>query len=496
MKILSAHQLREADAATICEQGIQTHELMERASRVFNDWFVEKFTTKFQHISIVCGTGNNGGDGLCIARHLIERGYQVNIIIVGEHANSGSNDFQYNLRKLKNTGFNAMSFFNETPPSFLTENDCIIDAIFGTGLNRRPQGIYAKAIESINHSKANVVSVDIPSGLFSDQLTDSICVEADFTLTFELPKLAFLLPEHEGFLGEWEVRSIGLSKDFINNIASDYEFIDAGIAKKFVHRRNRFDHKGTFGYTLVVAGKPGMTGAADLCGKACLVTGSGLVTVSCPHFQSRSPELMSVERKNILSLLDAGRINSAAIGPGMGTHPEEENLLATILEKIKFPIVVDADGLNILANNSSLLKNLPQHSILTPHPKEFERLFKLSETNSFNIIELQQRLSRQLNIIIIYKRAYTVITTPSGKTYFNSTGNPGMATAGSGDVLTGMISSLLAQNYIPEHAAVLAVYMHGLAGDIAMQETGGQNIIAGDIVDHIQKAFASILHPD
>ncbi|MFI5171577.1 MAG: NAD(P)H-hydrate dehydratase [Chitinophagales bacterium] len=485
MKILSAQQIRESDAFTIKEENIYSHELMERAAKVFSNWFLNKLNL-FDKIHIVCGTGNNGGDGLCIARHFFNTGIDVHVFITGDPLNA-SDDFKLNFERLKKittdiTICEGNNFDN------IGHCECIIDAIFGSGLNRPVEGFIAKIIETINSSEAFVVAIDIPSGLFADSITTGNIVEADITFSFELPKLSFFFPENARWVGEWIVKPIGLSQPFINNASSWYAYLIESDIKKIVRPRTTFSHKGSYGHALLISGKPGMTGAAELCGYAALKTGAGLVTISTGDKIPEHPELMIMDQSSIKEEIIKKKFNAIGIGPGIGTGMDAYELLSSLLDEINFPVVLDADALNIISEHPALFEKIPAGSIITPHPKEFERLFGKYEKWT-DLIKILIQNAKKYHIYIIYKRAYSTIAVPDGMIYFNSTGNSGMATAGSGDVLTGIITSLLAQKYEPLHAALLGTYLHGLSGDLAMLELEGQNIVAGDIIDHIQNAF-------
>ena len=488
MKILSAQQIREADIFTIKEQNIHSHELMERAAKVFSNWYLDKLNI-FNKIHIVCGTGNNGGDGLCIARHLSLKGNNIHVFIIGD-ANNASADFQLNYDRLKKVNSN-IRFSDANNLSNISACDCIIDALFGTGLNRPPDEFATKVIETINSSSAYIISVDVPSGLFADIPTLTECVKADVTFSFELPKLCFFFPENKKFIGEWIVKKIGLSENYLNQIKTSYNFLTELKVKEILQPRDIFSHKGSYGHALIVAGKPGMTGAAELCGYACLKAGAGLVTVSTGETTSEHAELMTMKRNEINEEILHNKFNALAIGPGFGNAEDEVQLLKLILHSFTKPVVIDADALNIISEHKELLDLIPENSILTPHPKEFERLFGTHET-WMDLINLILEKSNQYKVFIIYKRAFSIIASPDGSIFFNSTGNSGMSTAGSGDVLTGILAAMLAQKYSPENAALLGTYLHGLSADFAMKIFDGQNIVAGNIIEYIQKAYREV----
>lgn len=490
MKILSAQQIREADAFTIKEQQISSSELMERAAKVCSNWFILHFNF-FETIQIFCGVGNNGGDGLCIARHLLLNGKKVLVYVVGD-LNKASDDFRINYSRLQKFGSENIKLFDPSQLLSIADCDCILDCIFGTGLNKSPEGIYESAIEHINKQSAFKIAVDMPSGLFADIPSNHICIEADITFSFEFPKLSFFFPENKKFTGEWIIKPIGLSQNFITHCETKFHFLTEENIDGIIQERKTFSHKGSYGHALIIAGSAGMSGAAQLCGLSCLTAGAGLVTISTDQILMEHPELMTISFQLIEEQIKNDKFNVLGIGPGLGMNTETSKLIKNILPIISYPIVVDADALNCLAENKLLLDLLPPNSILTPHPKEFERLFGSYNTWD-ELLSIITDSAKKYNCFIVYKRAYTLIVSPAGEIYFNSTGNAGMATAGSGDVLTGIITGLLAQKYSPSDAAILGVYLHGLSGDLALLETNGQNLIASDLILQIQNAFNLIL---
>ncbi|HEV7379875.1 MAG TPA: NAD(P)H-hydrate dehydratase [Dyadobacter sp.] len=491
MKIFSTPQIREADRYTIKHEPVSSLDLMERASQAFVRCFCDQFVNT-RPVVIFCGKGNNGGDGLAIARLLSERGYQVQVIIV-EHTESGSADFQENYERLKN---------HLTPVHLHTINDLpalapkivIIDAILGSGLSRPAEGLVADVIHSINNLPNKVVSVDIASGLFADKSNDENdpVVKPSCTVSFQFPKLAFLLPQNAEYTGDWHIVDIGLHQDYIQNAVTPYSFTDQAAAEALVMPRKKFSHKGTFGHALIIAGSYGKMGAAVLSGKACLRSGVGLLSMHIPEagydiMQIANPEAMvivDVHARYITNLPDISSYSAIGVGPGLGKGKETVQMLEKLLESAQSPLIIDADALNILSENKHLLAKLPAKTILTPHPKEFQRLAGNSN-NEFERLELARDFAKKYKVIICLKGANTAVVHPNGNVHFNSTGNPGMATGGTGDVLTGIITALLAQGYDPEHAAIFGVYQHGLAGDKAAEIRGMSALIASDVVDHL-----------
>jgi NAD(P)H-hydrate epimerase len=497
IKILSADQIKQLDAFTIRDEPIASIDLMERACKAFVNWFIVRFDVT-RKVGIVCGTGNNGGDGLGIARLLNERGYYIQVWII----NSGGNqteDFKVNLKRVKEkveVG-EVTSFDNDLEFSAI---DILIDALFGSGLTRPLEGIYAKTVESINRAEALRVAVDIPSGLMADRPSQGPIVKAHVTITFQIPKLAFFLPQSFSFTGEWVTVDIGLKKSFIKSAQTSYRYVIQKDACRISRVRSRFDHKGTFGHALVVAGSYGKMGAAILSTRAALRAGAGLVTVHAPKcgyviMQASVPEAMmeADHEVDFISQINKSETYSAiGVGPGLGRHPQTVEALGALFAKFRKPLVIDADALNILSEHKEMLENIPEGSILTPHPKEFQRLAG-EWINDFERLEKQKELAARLKCIIILKGAFSSIATPQQQVYFNSTGNPGMATGGTGDVLTGILTGLLAQSYSSEEAAILGVYLHGMAGDAVAAERGERGIIASDLIDFLPFAYKKLI---
>lgn len=488
MKILTVEKIREADAFTIENEPIDSVDLMERAASKVYDWIVKRCKTKEVVIKIFCGIGNNGGDGLALARMLYFTGIIPQVYVV-RFSDKMSRDCEINFNRLKEETETTMyDIFSEDDFPLIKDNEIIIDAIFGSGLNRNIDGFAAELIKHLNNNNAIRIAIDIPSGLFAYGGQPQI-FKADYTLSFQFPKLAFMFPENDAFVGRWEVLDIGLHKDYIDNVETLNFYTTEDMAMPILRKRTKFSHKGTYGHALLVAGSSGKTGAALLAAEACLRTGVGLLTAHLPKdallpMQIYLPEAMTSIDKSQTHCTEIDDIipyTAIGVGPGIGKNAETTTLLKKIIQEATQPLVLDADALNIISENKTWISFLPNNTILTPHPKEFERLFGKTN-NSYERLELQRKMSVTHNIIIVLKGAHTAITFPNGTCFFNSTGNPGMATAGSGDVLTGMILSLLAQRYSPEEAALLGVYLHGKAGDIAAKEIGENAMIARDIV--------------
>lgn len=493
MKILSAKQTRELDRYTLAETSVASIDLMERACRAFTTWFVQHFHGR-ERVGFVCGTGNNGGDGLGIARMLIEQGYTAVCWII-KGSMPVTPDFEVNLERAVAAGVKVFEVSAESE-EVLAESDVIVDALFGSGLTRPAEGLYAWAIERMNVVRACRVAVDIPSGLMADSPSEGVVVKADYTITFQLPKLAFFLPQNAPFTGQWHVVEIGLSRQFIKNSETNYNYTREKSVRRLLRKRGKFDHKGVYGHALVIAGSLGKMGAAVLSARACLRSGVGLLTVHTPGcgnviIQTSVPEAMaSVDRdEGIFSSPPAlENYQALGIGPGLGQRNETALALEFVLRHYRRPMVVDADALNIISDRRELLPLMPEGSILTPHPKEFERLAGKA-ANDFDRLDTLCALARQTRCFIVLKGAYSAIAEPDGTIHFNSSGNPGMATGGSGDVLTGIITGLLAQQYSPANAARIGVYLHGLAGDLAAAELGENSLTASDIVNYLPAAF-------
>jgi ADP-dependent NAD(P)H-hydrate dehydratase / NAD(P)H-hydrate epimerase len=501
MKILSAEEIRLWDQYTIQYEPVASIALMERAAGKCVDWLAEKGYVE-NSFSIFCGKGNNGGDGLAIARLLATKQYPVTVHIL-EFGHKGTEDFQTNLARLHQHPEVDIRFI-QTEENFheLRKEEVIIDALFGSGLNRGIEGVTAKLIDHINASGCEILSIDMPSGLFVDHSSvGNTIIQARHTLSFQCYKMAFLMAENAEYIGEVHILDICLHPDFYASVYNQYELTDDLTIHSIHKPRKKFTHKGNFGHTLLVAGSYGKIGAATLSAKACMRSGVGLLTCHIPAcgydiLQTTVPEAMTTtdSHSSFITKIedDLVKFGAIGIGPGIGMAPETKMMLREIFDVYRHPIVLDADALNIIGSQKDLLKLIPPGSVLTPHPKEFERLF--GETNNeFDRIQLALQRSKELNIVIVLKGHYTLIATPDGKAFFNSTGNAGMATAGSGDILTGIVTGLLAQGYSSVEAAILGVYLHGVAGDLAAKEFSMEAMVAGDIIRHLGVAFLQIV---
>ncbi len=489
MKLFSAEQIRQLDADTIRHTPIASIDLMEKASEAFVRWFCS-FYVPNRKVSIFCGKGNNGGDGLAIARLLIQKGFLVEVHII-EYTEKCTEGFTVNLKRL-NEILQPKSIYSLEDTDEITPGSIIIDAMLGTGVQRPVTGLLAEVITKLNTATAERVSVDIATGLYTDSPNnpEDIIFQPHQTVSFEFPKLAFLLPQNALFTGEWHIVSIGLLPQYIQNTTTNYYYTTEQAVSCLIRHRTRFSHKGTFGHTLIIAGSYGKMGAAILSAGGCLRSGAGLTTLYIPGcgyqiIQIARPEAMVITDplENFISEIpELTPYASVAVGPGIGTAPSTLNAIEKLMDTITIPLVIDADGLNLLSRNRHLLDKLPENTILTPHPKEFERLAGQC-SNDFERLERAREFAQQYKIILILKGAYTAVISKEGITHFNSTGNSGMATGGSGDVLTGIIAGLLAQKYTPLNAAILAVFQHGMAGEFASQRRSPASIIASDLVN-------------
>ena len=490
MKIPNIQAARAADAYTIENESISSVDLMERAVTQIYFWLMKKLKTKEVSIKIFCGMGNNGGDGLVLARLLATNDIfaQVYIVHVSEHF---SHDCEVNYLRLKDIPeVSIFDIYAKDDFPKISDDEIIIDALFGSGLSRPLEGLAAELVNHLNDNQAVRIAIDIASGLNGDAINNGgVLFRPDYTLSMQFPKMAFLYPENEPFVGKWEVLDIKIHPDYIENLETANFYTTADVIKPLLHQRGKHSHKGTYGHALLIAGSTGKTGAALLASEACMRSGVGLLTTHLPKsamlpLQVYLPEAMISPDKSddyFSQLPDLQPFNAIGVGPGLGKAEETVNALKHLIQEAKVPMVLDADALNIISENKTWLAFLPERTIITPHPKEFERLFGKTD-NSQQRFELQREMSVKHKIIIVLKGANTSITFPNGSCFFNSTGNPGMATAGSGDVLTGIILSLLAQRYTPEEAAIIGVFMHGRAGDKAAEKLGMESMIAGDII--------------
>ncbi|MFD2603653.1 NAD(P)H-hydrate dehydratase [Flavobacterium suzhouense] len=491
MKIFSAQQIRQADETTILSQNITSTELMERAAGKAFEWIRTRFPDKATPFYIYCGQGNNGGDGLAIARMLLHEGYGNIKVEIVENTGSPTKDFSINKQRMEQAGISFEKINGNSVGGLV-----IIDALFGIGLNRELSDEVRQAIRTINAKEATVISIDVPSGMFMDRKTD-LAVKADVVLTFQSPKLPFFFAGNKDFVNDFEVLDIGLDNEFITATKVNHHYIDADIILNYYKPVAKHAHKGTQGHAVIIGGSYGKIGAVCLSAKAALKSGCGLITAYIPQcgydiLQSSFPEAMVLTSglEHIDTIHFEFEPRAIGLGPGLGQHAYTQKEIGDFLSKNKIPLVIDADALNILSQNKEWLKLPPENTILTPHPKELERLMG-SWNDDFDKLEKMKAFSRENDIILVSKDACTMIV-HNDKVYVNSTGNAGLATGGSGDVLTGIITGLLAQGYKPIDAAIFGVYLHGLSADIGVKETSRQAFIASDILKYMGRAYLEI----
>jgi hydroxyethylthiazole kinase-like uncharacterized protein yjeF len=501
MKIFTSSQVRDIDRYTIENEPVPSADLMERAAGEVFEWIMNRYSMSDRFL-IFAGPGNNGGDGLVLARLLHNAGFKTSVYYLS-FTEKVTEDWKLNYDRLSGTGYpflNVIRTAAELPA--LTLKDIVIDSIFGSGLTRSAEGIAAETIKFINRSGCEVISIDLPSGLFGEDNSGNIrenIIRACHTLTFQFPKLAMMFSDNFPYTGQWHALSIGLHPAGIASASTPYYYTEAADIAPLIIARNKFDHKGIYGHGLLVAGSKDKAGAAVLAARAALRTGIGLLTchtasLACGTIQCAVPETMVSPDKDdliITSVEDAGVFSAVGAGPGIGISAETGEAVKTLIANCSKPMVLDADAINILGSDKQNLDLLRKGIILTPHLKEFERIAGKSE-NCYSRMKQQIEFSTRYGCVVVLKGAYTSVSLPDGTVFFNSTGNVGMATAGSGDVLTGIILSLLAQGYDPGKAAITGVFLHGLAGDIASETIEYESIIATDIIENISNAFGRI----
>ncbi len=496
MKILTTKEIKDCDQFTIENEGIPSINLMERAAQKCVDYINSHFI-KSQKVYVFCGSGDNGGDGFAIARMLYHKGFDVEILM-DKMLNKLSKNAQINFEKVKNvSGIDVLDFddFARIVPG----DSIIIDSIFGSGLNRKIEGKVAKIIHELNNLEACKIAIDVPSGIIIDENlpANSVVFNADITLSFQFYKKAFVHPETGIFCGKIVILDINLHQDFIKTINVKNYIVDESLISEIYKPRNEFFHKGNFGKTCIVAGSFGKIGAAVLATKSAMRTGSGITYIRAPKcgyeiLQTTCPEAMFLNGgEDFVVSFEAETDFTYGIGPGLGTSSETEEKFIHFLKNFDQPLVLDADALNMMSKNKENLNFIPKKSIITPHPKEFERLFGATN-NSFERLNLAIEKSKELTIYIVLKDHFTQIVTPEGFVYYNITGNSGLAKGGSGDVLLGMITSLLAQNYSSKEAAIFGVWLHGKAADISSEKIAKETMLATDVVDHISEVFIKL----
>ncbi len=499
MKIFTGSQIRELDKYTIEHEPISSLDLMERAAKAITQAIVAVWPVSTP-IIVFAGPGNNGGDALAVGRLLAEQNYHVSVYLFNISGHL-SPDCEANKKRAAESRRirEFIEVSQEFEPPRLDTDTLVVDGLFGSGLNKPLAGGFASLVKYINASPSRVVSIDVPSGLMTEDNTYNVranIIRANLTLTLQLPKLSFLFAENQQFIGQLQTLDIRLSQEGISKLESQYTVIDENDIRRLIRPRNQFAHKGQMGNALLVAGSYCMAGAAVLAAKACLRSGAGKVAVCSPRrnigiLQTSVPEAIvksGNEETIFAEAVDTEDFQAMGIGPGIGQSEQTAIALISQLRRTQCPIVADADAINILATHHAWMQQLPKGIILTPHPKEFDRLEGHS-ADSYERLVKARNLAERLQGYVIIKGRNTAICCPDGHIVFNSTGNAGMATAGSGDVLTGILTGLLARGYSQLDACMMGVYLHGLAGDLAAHELGEESLIAGDIIDYLPKAF-------
>lgn len=504
MKILTTSQIKAWDQYTIEHEPIASIDLMERAAQAITEAITRRWD-KQTPMKVFAGPGNNGGDALATARMLSERGYAVEVYLFNPTGKLSDDCATNRELLLLCENVNLVEIAQSFTKPQLTEQDVVIDGLFGSGLNKPLNGGFAFVVEYINQSPSKVVSIDIPSGLMCEDNSynqRNYIIRADLTLTIGQIKLSFLFPENESLLGEVEVLDIRLHPDFLKEADTPFHIMEREEIIPLVRPRRKASHKGDYGHALLIAGRVGMAGASVLAAQACLRSGVGLLTVHAPTrnndiLQTSVPEAMvDLDESDdfFMTPVDDDSYHAVAIGPGLGKRIETGEALIAQLQIASGPMVLDADALNILSQNRSWMNQIPQNSILTPHPKELERMVGTCN-DTYERITRAQELAAKHHVYVILKGAWTAIISPKGHVAFNPTGNPGMATGGSGDVLTGILLALLAQGYSAANACRLGVYVHGLAGDLAAETEGQIAMTAGSIVRHLPEAWKQVCQP-
>lgn len=496
MKILTAEQTRKWDRFTIENEPVSSIQLMERAAQACSNWISEN-CKNHKKIAVFCGNGNNGGDGLAIARMLYLKGFDVDIFMDSDQ--KFSEDAAVNFKKLRDFSGIYSKQFKDIDHYNFDSKTIIVDALFGTGLSRKIDGQYKILINKLNERSNIKISIDVPSGLFVDSLTEnnSTIFKADYTLTFQCWKKSFLHTETGKYTGKVIVLDIDLSKEYISKAKTSDFVIDDSVIESIFKPRQEFSHKGTYGRATIVAGSYGKMGAAVLSTKSALKTGAGLTFTLAPQcgyeiLQTSCPEAMFIEGGiQYIDHFEPEKDSVCGIGPGLGTQPETEKSLLRFLKEYAKPMIIDADALNIISKDGKNLPLIPQNSIITPHPKEFERLFGSTE-DSFKRIGLARKKAKELQIYIVLKDHHTQVITPEGNVYYNLTGNSGLAKGGSGDILTGILTSFLAQGYSEENAAVLGVWFHGKAADFAAEKHSKEAMLPTDVIDEFGSVFQEL----
>lgn len=496
MKIFNTQQIRQCDQYTIDNEPISSIQLMERAAYACIHWISEN-CSHHKNFAIFCGNGNNGGDGFAIARMLYLKGFDVDVFI--DPKAKFSENANVNLKELKGISEAMIKSFKEVENYRFDSRTIIIDALFGTGLSRELEGNYKELIDNLNAKKAIRISIDIPSGLFTDVVSDekSTIFKADYTLSFQFWKKSFLHPETGIYAGKVIILDIDLSEEYIYDTETSNFVIDDKMMESIFRPRQEFSHKGTYGKVIIAAGSYGKIGAAVLATRSALKTGAGLTFTLAPKcgyeiLQTSCPEAMFIEGgENDVNQFNIDETSVCGIGPGLGANPETEKSLLKFLKQYSKPLILDADALNIISKDQKNIALIPKKSIITPHPKEFERLFGTTK-DSFERLELARKKAHELQIYIVLKDHHTQIITPEGNVFYNITGNSGLAKGGSGDILTGVLTSFLAQGYSEEDTAVLGVWFHGRAAEFAAEKYSKEAMLPTDVINEFRNVFEEL----
>lgn len=502
MKILTGAQIHELDQYTIDHEPVASIELMERAARAITSALTTRFDPQTP-VVVFAGPGNNGGDGLAVARMLSEKGYSVDTYLFNIHGELSDNCLK-NRDRLKNDGLvkNFTEVTTNFDPPKLDKDTLVVDALFGSGLNKPLTGGFASLVKYINQSSSRVVSIDMPSGLMTEDNTNnspSAIIRADLTLTMQLKKLSMFFADCQPYLGKVLVLDIRLSKEYIKSIPSPYTTIDVEYVRQQMLQRDDFAHKGSMGHALLIAGSEGMAGAAVLATRACLRSGVGKVTALTPRCNSMVMQIvvpeavLAIDNENYYSeAVISDEFSAVGIGPGLGRQEDSALALMSQLQQTQCPVVLDADALNMLGSHGTWISQLPSNMIMTPHPREFDRLASTTCHSDSERLKVACDMAESLRAYILLKGHYSALCLPDGGVVFNTTGNSGMATAGSGDVLTGVITALLARGYSRKNACLTGMYLHGLAGDIAVSRIGKESLVASDIINALPEAFKAL----
>ncbi len=501
MKIFSREQLAQIDRQTRLDEPISEIDLMERASKALSDWLTACYPVSTR-VAVIAGVGNNGGDALAVARMMAEQNYPVTVFLpdLGRQRSEASH---INLERLLDQSLvKTVELNDQTEFPSLDEFHLLVDGLYGSGLNRPLEGFVCEVIEWMNQSGVEIVSIDLPSGLFCDGNGSNFgaIVRATHTLTLEFPKLSLFFSENEPFFGSWTIIPFGTSAKAVEETGTNLYFTDQEIVSSILKKRKIFSHKGSFGHGLLISGSIGKYGAAQLAAKGALRAGLGLLTVHMPEsagimLQISLPEAMSIldrGKEYVTELPDLKKYSAIAAGPGIGVEAATKDVIRQLIEQTKVPLVLDADALNILAENPAWLKDLGPNTILTPHPVEFDRLSGIATKTEEDRFLMAEQFVNSYGVVLILKGAYTRLFFPDGTIFFNCTGNPGMATAGSGDVLTGILLGLLCQGYTAKEATLLGVFLHGRSADLRARSTSEESLLAGEIADYLGDAFASL----